>query len=120
MSESDDMRSQVSALRDEVAVLRDEVADVRVLASLADHDVAGVRVTVNAFARTQNALRETQLEHGRTLDGHTRVLTGIAETVGALTLGLATLDATVQGQAGSLARLAAGQEEILRRLPPAP
>ena len=85
MSEPDEVRA-------EMAALRDEAADTRALAAMADRDAAGVRSAINAINSTKNALRETQVEHGRTLER-------VADAVGVLVT---------------------GQVEILRRLAPDP
>jgi hypothetical protein len=104
VSELDDVRTEVAALRDEVSRLRDEAADTRALAAMADRDAAGVRASINAINRTQNALRETQVEHSHTLNH-------IAEAVGGLVTTAARHDQVLD-------QLAAGQAEILRRLTP--
>lgn len=72
VSELEDVRAEVAALREEVARLRDEAADIRALAAMADRDAAGVWSAINAINRAQNALLETQVEHGRTLNHHRR------------------------------------------------
>jgi chromosome segregation ATPase len=111
VSELDDVRAEIAALREEVAQLRGEAADTRALAAMADRDAAGVRGAINAINKTQTALRETQVEHSRTLDH-------IAQAVGALVTSVhrhdQVLDQLVTGQA----QLAATQDEILRRLTP--
>ena len=81
MSELDQMRVRLEALEAEVARLREESAATRTLASMADRDVAEMRVTMRAHTQTLNALRETQLEQGRafmkTLTEHGQVLAAI-------------------------------------------
>jgi hypothetical protein len=91
--------------------LRDEAADTRALAAMADRDAAGVRAVIGGITKVQNALRETQIEHGRTLSG-------IADAVGVLVAGQVTLTETVHGHDDVLAQLVAGQAEILRHLAP--
>lgn len=120
VSELDEVRAELAALRadvdeltglrEEVARLRSETADTRALAAMADRDAADVRASLRGIVGTQNALRETQLEQGRSLQE-------IAGAVGALVVGQQQL---VEGQR----QLAEGQQrheevlaEILRRLP---
>ena len=118
VSELEEIRAEVAALRAEVSQLRDEAADTRALAAMADRDAAGVRAAITGNGRAQTALRETQVEQSGTLRG-------IAEAVGALvrgqdllTTGQAALAEAVGRDEELLAGLAAGQTEILRRLPP--
>lgn len=68
--------SSVSDLDVVRADLRAEVADIRVLASMADRDAAGVR----GIVRAQNALHETQVEQAQTLRG-------MGDALGALVAG---------------------------------
>lgn len=98
VSDLEDVRAEVAALREEVSALRAETADTRVLAAMADRDAANVRASLNGIIRAQNALRESQVEQGRTLRE-------IAGAVGAV----------VEGQQRHDELLA----EILRRLPSA-
>lgn len=44
------------------------------MAAMADRDVSETRTAIRGIAAVQNALRETQLEQGRTLEQHTQVL----------------------------------------------
>jgi hypothetical protein len=110
VSELDDVRAEIAALRDEVAQLRDEAADTRALAATADRDASGVRAAIGGIAKTQSALRETQIEQGR-------ALVGIADAVSVLVAGQAALTGSVSRHDELLAGLVSGQAEILRRLP---
>jgi hypothetical protein len=112
MSDLEKVRSEVAALRTEVDHLRDKTADTRVLAIMADRDVAGMRLAINGITQAQNALRQTQIEHGKTI-------CGIAETVGVLIFGqekLAAGQACLVERVGRheelLTGLAAGQEKL--------
>lgn len=102
MSELDELRHRVDALEGEVERLREENAATRTLASMADRDVAEMRTSLRAHTQTLNALRETQLEQGRAVQG-------IAEAVGGLIAGQAAL-------ADAVAGLTAGQAEMLEQL----
>ncbi|HEX2297587.1 MAG TPA: hypothetical protein VHH34_03560 [Pseudonocardiaceae bacterium] len=77
----DDIEARVSMLEHEVARLREQAAltssdaaAARMLAAGADHDVSEVRAELRAHTRALNALRETQLEQGRTLAEHSQIL----------------------------------------------
>ena len=102
---------QLTGLRDEVAALRAEAADTRVLAAMADRDASSVRASLNGITRVQNALRETQVEQGRTLRG-------IAGAVGALVEGQQRLSENQQQLTEGQQRHEEMLTEILRRLPP--
>lgn len=81
MSEENDLVQRVDALevqgrdmRSQLAAVRADAAAARTLASGADHDVAEVRAELRAHTSALNALRETQLEQGRTLSQHSQIL----------------------------------------------
>jgi hypothetical protein len=140
----EEIRAEVTALRAEVAQLRDEAADTRALAAMADRDAASVRTAINGVARTQSALRETQVEQGNTLrriadavavlvtgqaaltetaSRHEGMLTGLTETASRHEGMLTGLTETASRHEGMLTSLVAGQDalqggqaEILRRL----
>lgn len=74
MTEPDDLDGRVSHLEEEVADIRDRLAHTRAdamagrtLAAGADHDVSHVRAELRAHKSVLNALRETQIEFGRSL-----------------------------------------------------
>jgi ABC-type transporter Mla subunit MlaD len=77
MSELDDIRGEIAdlcsqvlelaTLRDEVAELREATAHSQALSAMADRGVAGLRPAILGLVRTQNALRETQLEQSKDL-----------------------------------------------------
>ena len=105
MGTPEDMESRLSAVEREVVRLREtaslaatDAGAARVLAAGADHDVSEVRAELRAHTSALNALRETQLEQGRRLDGmdgrfdglETSVSDGFA-TVGAGMARLVTL-----------------------------
>ena len=110
-------------LRADVSEVREEVAVLRTLVDMGDRDVAEVRPALAGIVRTQNALRETQLEQHKILGEHGKTLRGLSDTVGALVVGQdrheTLLTELAEGQAelrGVVAGLAEGQAEILRRL----
>ena len=108
MGTPEDIESRLSAVERGVAQLRaqqeltaSDAAAARVLAAGADHDVSEVRAELRAHTGALNALRETQLEQGRRLDGmdgrfdgiETRMADGFA-TVGA---GMAQIVTLLEG-----------------------
>ena len=79
MGTPEDLESRLSAVEREVARLREtaslaatDAGAARVLAAGADHDVSEVRAELRAHTSALNALRQTQLEQGRRLDGMDR------------------------------------------------
>jgi len=65
MSESEEIGDRVTRLEHEVARAREDAAAARVLAGGADRDVSAMQGQLRAHTRSLNALRETQLDHGR-------------------------------------------------------
>ncbi|HET9253680.1 MAG TPA: hypothetical protein VFO16_00580 [Pseudonocardiaceae bacterium] len=61
------LEHEVAELREQVALAKSDAAAARVLASGADRDVSEVRAELRAHTQGLNALRETQLEHGRAI-----------------------------------------------------
>jgi hypothetical protein len=106
MSEIDELRRRIDALEAEMAILREESAATRVLASMNDRDVAEFRTELRAHRQVLNALRETQVEHGRrlealekkTVEGFQRMDENFAE----VRRGFATVLTAVQGIADRL------------------
>ncbi len=84
MATPDDLESRLSAVEHEVALLRErqaltatDAAAARTLAAGADHDVSEVRAELRAHTSVLNALRQTQVEFGRQLEGVGRQLEGV-------------------------------------------
>ena len=96
MGTPEDMESRLSAVEREVVRLRETAslaatdAGAGVLAAGADHDVSQVRAELRAHTSALNALRETQLEQGRRLDGMDRRFDGLETR---MTDGFATVGA---------------------------
>jgi hypothetical protein len=61
------LEREVARLREQAALTSSDAAAARVLAAGADHDVSEVRSELRAHTRALNALRETQLEQGRSI-----------------------------------------------------
>jgi chromosome segregation ATPase len=64
----DAVERDVAAARSDAAAARTDAAAARELASGAYEDLSRVQLALNAHFRVLNALRETQLDHGRRLD----------------------------------------------------
>ncbi|MFP8907406.1 hypothetical protein [Streptomyces atacamensis] len=113
--------ARIEELEAEVARLREDAASTRTLASMADRDVAEMRATMRGHTQVLGALRETQIEQGRTLEALGRTVEGIAGAVGGLALGQQQLTERVggieEGQAAILKHLRQ-QAAVLARLDP--
>jgi hypothetical protein len=68
-SDREDIEARVTALENEMRPVRADAEAARVLASGADRDVSDLKVKLDAHTKVLSALRETQLEHGKRLDG---------------------------------------------------
>ena len=104
------------------------------MAAMADRDVSETRTAIRGIVAVQNALRETQLEQGRTLEQHSQSLKSLAEVSGvllagqqhhgeilaSLVAGVGSLEATVNSVAATVGRHDELFAEILDRLPPKP
>jgi hypothetical protein len=101
-----DLETRVQALEADVTRLREDGVTTRMMAALADRDAAEARTAGRADTGVLQALRDTQIEQGRTLQT-------LAGAVGGLNTQVADLAA---GQA----ELTGAVTEILRRLPPPP
>jgi hypothetical protein len=66
----EELEARVSALETQMRGVRQDAAAARVLAGGADRDVSAFGAKLEAQQRLLEALRETQIEHGRRLAGH--------------------------------------------------
>jgi chromosome segregation ATPase len=80
VSDIDELRDRLVVVEDQVTQLAEDAAATRALAAMADRDVAAFRQEMRGHTRVLNALRETQLEQGRTLHEHGRELGALRET----------------------------------------
>ncbi|MGH3873440.1 MAG: hypothetical protein ACRDSR_18345 [Pseudonocardiaceae bacterium] len=62
------LERQVARLTEQAALTSSDAAAARVLAAGADHDVSEVRSELRTHTSALNALRETQLEQGQSID----------------------------------------------------
>ncbi|HSK95977.1 MAG TPA: hypothetical protein VK891_05100, partial [Euzebyales bacterium] len=74
MSAIDELRERLVAVEERIDELAINAAATRAMAAMADRDVAKFRPAMSGHTRALNALRETQIEQGRTLAEHTRLL----------------------------------------------
>ncbi|MFI2199885.1 hypothetical protein ACH47Z_03680 [Streptomyces sp. NPDC020192] len=87
MSEIEELRQRLEALEAEVHDMREQQAATRHLAVNSDRHVAALQEQRRADVQLMQALRQTQLEHGKTLDAHTKTLTEHSKLLGALVAG---------------------------------
>jgi chromosome segregation ATPase len=73
----DAVERNVAAARSDAAVARTDAAAARQLASAAYEDMSNMQLALNAHFRVLNALRETQLDHGRRLESLEGRFTGL-------------------------------------------
>jgi hypothetical protein len=83
---------------------------------MADRDVAAFRQEMRGHTRVLNALRETQLEQGRTLREQSRTLAEHGRELGALRETQLEQGRTLAQHGQTLGSLAAGQAAIMRHL----
>lgn len=67
MPDSPDLEARVAALEARLVEVAADASAARELAAGADRDVSEVRAELRAHTRALNALRETQVEHGRAI-----------------------------------------------------
>lgn len=87
MSENDELRRRIEALEAQVSRLEAQHTTTQNLAVGSDRDVAALQVQRRADMQVIRALRDTQLEHGKTLDSHTKTLAEHGKLLGALVSG---------------------------------
>jgi chromosome segregation ATPase len=73
----DAVERNVAAARSDAAAARTDAAAARQLASAAYEDMSNMQLALNAHFRVLNALRETQLDHGRRLESLEGRFTGL-------------------------------------------
>ncbi|MEV6878153.1 hypothetical protein [Amycolatopsis sp. NPDC051128] len=69
MASLEDLEARVTALEEQMQHTRRDAAAARVLAGTADRDVSEFKQTLNGHTKVLNAVRETQVEHGRDIAG---------------------------------------------------
>ncbi|MEU5258059.1 hypothetical protein [Amycolatopsis sp. NPDC021455] len=69
MASLEDLEARVSVLEEQMRHTRQDAAAARILAGTADRDVSEFKQVQNGHTKVLNAVRETQLEHGRDIAG---------------------------------------------------
>jgi hypothetical protein len=113
MGENEELRRRLEALEARVDEVVEQQATTRNLAVGSDRDVAALQEQRRADMQLIRALRDTQLEHGRTLHQH-------GELMGALVAGQVEHGRILAEHSGMLRSLAAGQAAVLDHLGIAP
>jgi chromosome segregation ATPase len=75
----EELEARVRALETQLRSVRQDAAAARVLAGGADRDVSAFGAKLDAQQRLLEALRETQIEHGRRLGGHDKRFDGLEQ-----------------------------------------
>ena len=75
------LHRRLKTVEGKVERLTKDVAETRIMAAKNDEDLAPFRQQMRAHVRVLNALRETQLEQGKTLDNHGMILARLTGTV---------------------------------------
>jgi chromosome segregation ATPase len=110
MASMEELEGRVTALEAEMRSVRQDAAAARVLAGGADRDVSACGAKLDAQQRLLEALRETQIEHGRRLAGHDKRFTSLEQRFDGLEQRFDSLESQMwQG----FANLERGQNVIL-------
>ena len=83
MANLDDLEARVTHLEHSVTDVRQDAAAARLMAGAADRDVSEFRQVQNAHTKVLNALRETQIEHGKVQVEHGKRLDSLEDRVSA-------------------------------------
>lgn len=87
MGEIDELRRRMEALEAQVHELAEQQAATRHLAVNSDRDVAALQEQRRADIQLFQALRQTQLEQGKVLEAHSKMLLEHGKLLGALVSG---------------------------------
>lgn len=109
MGEIEELRRRLEALEAQVHEVAEQQATTRNLAVGSDRDVAALQEQRRADMQLIRALRDTQLEQGRTLQQH-------SELLGALVAGQVEHSRVLAEHSKALRSLALGQSAILDHL----
>ena len=111
MGELDEIRQRLDALEAQVSVLSEDQAESRRAADLfamVDRDVTDLKQAFTAQRHVLQALRDTQLEQGRTLIEHGQVLGAIVVTLQSMQEAQQSMQETLTDHGRILARLDPG------------
>lgn len=103
------LEGEMAELREQVTIARSDAAAARVLVSGADRDVSEIRAELRAHTQGLNALRETQLEQGRTIselrqempEGFAEVRREMRDSFSTMATGMAQITALLTEAGGS-------------------
>ncbi|WP_369389009.1 hypothetical protein AB5J72_16480 [Streptomyces sp. CG1] len=95
MSEMEELRRRLEALEARVDEVAEQQAATRHLAVNSDRDVAALQEQRRADMQLMQALRQTQLEHSKTLQEHSKLLGALVSSQVAMTEQLGSLTAQV-------------------------
>ncbi|MGV9344268.1 hypothetical protein ACWDSD_05535 [Streptomyces spiralis] len=87
MGEIEELRRRLEALEAQVHDVAEQQAATRHLAVNSDRDVAALQEQRRADVQLMQALRQTQLEHSKMLEAHTKTLHEHGKVLGALVSG---------------------------------
>ncbi len=100
---------EVEGLKTENKELRRDVSAARVLAAGADQDVSNMHAAFRAQTMVLNAMRETQLEHGKRIGGLDQRMGGLDQRMDGLDQRMAGLESEMRT---GFATMAAGMQQI--------
>ena len=109
----DELEARVAALETQMRSVRQDAAAARVLAGGADRDVSAFATRLDFQQRLLEALRETQVEHGRRLGRMDERLGGVDGRLGGVDERINSLENEMRR---GFSTLAVGQAEILALL----
>jgi hypothetical protein len=105
----EELEARVTALENQVGAIRQDAAAARVLAGGADRDVSAFGAKLDTHKKLLDALRETQIEHGEILKGHSREFVELkAEMRG----GFADVKGEMVEMRGEMAEMRGGFAEV--------
>lgn len=100
---------EVEGLKTENKELRRDVSAARVLAAGADQDVSNMHAAFRAQTMILNAMRETQLEHGKRIGGLEQRMDGLEQRMDGLDQRMDGLESEMRT---GFATMAAGMQQI--------
>ena len=100
----DDLRTRVAAIESTLARHADDAITTRLMAALADREIADSRTALRAHTASLNDLRETQLEQGRVLADHTKMLRSQGVLLASQDVRLASHEAWLERVSDTLTR----------------
>jgi len=115
MTNQNDLPGRVAKLERRMKKCRVDATAARVLAAAADRDVADIRLVLKGHTSVLNALRETQIDHGKKLKEHDDSFDRLEAKVDGLTANVDGLTAKVDGHDSRFDRLETTSRRCGRR-----